>query len=222
MRRTAPLTALLLLAACGSSADTPPDRATLSDSGASLVMSSIDSMPVTGLSAPESTTIAAPTDSLTRKIDTALPGKARVVERPIDDESAEGGQLTAFFIGDTLKRAKVDLLGESGRLNADYHFENDHLVRAMTRREMYNAPIGTAEHQDGRANSVVLQFYYFSGDSLRARRFKVVKGDSTVAGGVEWTPASEVLASARRYVECARASAPSSQPCPSIPAPAAR
>jgi hypothetical protein len=68
--------------------------------------------------------------------------KFRIVAKDIMDESTEGGDDTLYFEGAQLRRASVELMGETGKIKMDYYFAHGQLffyISRETRKDLYPA-----------------------------------------------------------------------------------
>jgi hypothetical protein len=74
------------------------------------------------------------------KIDKAI-SKFTVVEEDVDDESTEGGSLKKYYDGTVLRKAVLELFGETGKSITQYYFENGDLIFVSDVETTYKAPI---------------------------------------------------------------------------------
>jgi hypothetical protein len=65
----------------------------------------------------------------------------RQVKRDLPDESAEGGELTAWFKGPSLQKLSARFFGESGKALEEYYFLGDQLVFVLRVESRYTKPM---------------------------------------------------------------------------------
>jgi len=92
------------------------------------------------------------------------------------DESAEGGQCTAYYDKGQLKLIVVMLFGEMGKKETEYYFNDEKLIFAFDINFDYNRPIywdekmakenGDTEAFDSKKTTVKENRYYFNNDKL--------------------------------------------------------
>lgn len=80
------------------------------------------------------------------RINKALPA-LKAAEEKISDQSTEGGVLKKFYDGNIIRKASLTLFGETGKLIAEYYFENSELIFVSQTEISYKVPIymGKAE-----------------------------------------------------------------------------
>ena len=85
------------------------------------------------------------------EIDASLT-KLRKVVRDLAGQSAEGGQLEAFYSGKDPVKLTATCFGETGKLVEEYYFREGLLVFACTVRHVYTAPLSgrTARREENR------------------------------------------------------------------------
>lgn len=92
------------------------------------------------------------------------------------NQSAEGGQGTAYYAGDDLKLIEVIWLGETGKRIVEYYFDNGELIFAFNQEFRYNRPIywdeqkakefGDNEFFDPKKTTIKEDRYYFEREKL--------------------------------------------------------
>ena len=92
------------------------------------------------------------------------------------DESAEGGQATAYYESGNLKLIEVVWLGETGKNQIEYYFNDEKLIFAFDQDFDYNRPIywdeekakenGDNEVFDPEKTTVKEDRYYFDNEKL--------------------------------------------------------
>jgi len=91
-------------------------------------------------------------------------------------ESTEGGQATAYYDNGNLKLIEVVWLGETGKNQIEYYFNNGKLIFAFDQNFEYNRPIywdektakenGDNEIFDPKKTTVKEDRYYFNNEKL--------------------------------------------------------
>ena len=115
----------------------------------------------------------------------------RQVKRDLPDESAEGGELVAYFKGSNLRKLSTKLFGETGNLAEEYYFAGNELIfvfRAETRFSGPNSGVVREKTEQ--------RFYFADGKLIRwlDRDHKEVTKDSS-----KFERERELLASAKKY-----------------------
>jgi hypothetical protein len=84
----------------------------------------------------------------------------RQVKRDLPDESAEGGQLTAYFKGATLRKLSARFFGETGKALEEYYFVENELIFVLRVDTRYTKP------NSGVVRNKTEQRFYFVGGKL--------------------------------------------------------
>jgi hypothetical protein len=84
------------------------------------------------------------------------------VKRDLPGESAEGGELAAYFKGPSLRKLSAKFLGESGKALEEYYFWEDQLIFVLRVESHYTKPMSgvTKEKTEER-------FYFADGNMIR-------------------------------------------------------
>lgn len=120
----------------------------------------------------------------------------REVKRDLPDESAEGGELTAWFKGPALRKLSARFFGETGQALEEYYFARDVLIFVLRVESHYTRPMS------GVTKSKTEQRFYFADGKLIRwlnQDNKDVTNDAA-AGERE----RELVASAKKYAALAR------------------
>jgi hypothetical protein len=84
----------------------------------------------------------------------------RKVKKELAGFSAEGGELTAYFNGDTIVKIAATYYGETGRTSEDYYYQDGKLIFVLRKESRYNRPL------TGKVISTKLNRFYFHDDKL--------------------------------------------------------
>ena len=125
------------------------------------------------------------------EIENELKG-CRQVQRDLPDESAEGGELTAWFKGSSLRKLSARFFGETGKALEEYYFANDNRLIFVLRIEThYTKPMSGVVK-----NKTEQRFYFADGKLIRwlNQQNKDVTGDAAAAKYER-----EFLAAAKKY-----------------------
>jgi hypothetical protein len=68
-------------------------------------------------------------------------GHCRQVKRDLPDESTEGGELTAYFSGQSLRKMSAKFYGETGRALEEFYFWQDRLIFVLRVESRYDKPL---------------------------------------------------------------------------------
>lgn len=68
-------------------------------------------------------------------------GRCKQVERDVFGESAEGGALTGYFSGKSLRKLEAKFYGETGQATEEYYFWNDQLFFVLRVVSRYDKPL---------------------------------------------------------------------------------
>lgn len=85
--------------------------------------------------------------------------RCKQVKRDLPDESAEGGELTAYFSHQSLRKLVAKLYGEIGQAREEYYFWDDRLFFVLRVESRYDKPFGkVVRKKEDR--------FYFADDAL--------------------------------------------------------
>jgi hypothetical protein len=120
----------------------------------------------------------------------------REVKRDLPNESAEGGELTAYFKGATLRKLSARFFGETGKALEEFYFAENDLIFVLRAETRYTKPNSGVVK-----NKTEQRFYFADGKLIRWLNpdNKDVTGDPA-KGERE----SELLAAAKKYSDMAR------------------
>jgi hypothetical protein len=113
------------------------------------------------------------------------------VKRDLPDESAEGGELTAYFKDSSLRKLSAKFFGETGKAFEEFYFADNQLIFVFRVETRYTAP------NSGVVKSKTEQRFYFAEGKLIRwlnPNNKDVTADPAKAGREH-----ELLASAKKY-----------------------
>ena len=68
-------------------------------------------------------------------------GRMRVVRENLEGPSEQGGKITKYYDGDTLRKAILVFYGETGKTIIDYYFFNRQLFFSFERNTWYDKPM---------------------------------------------------------------------------------
>ena len=120
----------------------------------------------------------------------------RQVKRDLPGESAEGGELTAYVKGPTLRKLSARFFGETGKALEEYYFANDNKLIFVLRIEShYTKPMSGVTK-----NKTEQRFYFAEGKLIRWLNpdNRDVTGDALATEREQ-----ELLASAKKYSDMA-------------------
>ena len=86
--------------------------------------------------------------------------RCKQVKRDLPDESAEGGELTAYFSGQSLRKLVAKFYGETGQAREEYYFWDDRLFFVLRVESRYDKPLS------GKVVSKSEERFYFADDAL--------------------------------------------------------
>ena len=95
------------------------------------------------------------------QIEKGLKG-ARQVKRDLPGESAEGGELTAYFRDRSVEKLSATFLGETGKAVEEYYFWNSELIFVHRVESRYTKP-----HSGVVKNKTEERFYFADGKLIR-------------------------------------------------------
>jgi hypothetical protein len=114
---------------------------------------------------------------------------ARQVKRDLAGESAEGGELVAYFKDRSVEKLQASFLGETGKATEEYYFWNSELIFVLRVESHYTKPMS------GVVKDKTEQRFYFA-DGKLIRWLDPQKKE--VAAGIAERE-RELLASAKKY-----------------------
>lgn len=86
----------------------------------------------------------------------------RQVKRDLPDESAEGGELTAYFKGATLRKLSARFFGETGKALEEFYFVENELIFVLRADTRYTKPNSGVVK-----NKTEQRFYFADGKLIR-------------------------------------------------------
>ena len=117
--------------------------------------------------------------------------RCQQVKRDLPGESAEGGELTAYFSDQGLRKLVAKFYGETGQSREEYYFWDDRVFFALRVELRYDKPLS------GKVKSKSEERFYFAGDALirwlDPRKKEVPTGPELQQHGRDW------LARAKKY-----------------------
>jgi hypothetical protein len=115
----------------------------------------------------------------------------RQVKRDLAGESAEGGELTAYFSESNLEKLSAKFFGETGKAVEEYYFAENRLIFVLRVESHYTKPMSGVVK-----NKTEQRFYFAGGKLIRWLNpdNKDVTGDAAAAERQR-----ELLASAKKY-----------------------
>lgn len=117
--------------------------------------------------------------------------EARQVKRDLPGESAEGGELRAWFRDRSVAKLSATFFGETGKATEEYYFWDSELIFVFRVESRYTKPLS------GVVKSKTEERLYFAGGKL-IRWLGPDKKPHTMAGDAE-KRGQELLASAKKY-----------------------
>ena len=115
----------------------------------------------------------------------------RQVKRDLPGESAEGGELTAWFKGTTVRKLSARFFGETGKALEEYYFADDQLIFVLRVETHYTKPMS------GVTKDKTEQRFYFA-DGKLIRWLNPDKKDVT-SDAAKPEHEHELLAAAKKY-----------------------
>ena len=122
--------------------------------------------------------------------------RCKQVKRDLPDESAEGGELTAYFSGKSLRKLMAKVYGETGRAAEEYYFWDGRLFFVLRVESRYDKPLS------GKVVSKSEERFYFVDDALI--RWLDPQKKEVSAGPEFQRRESELLTGAKKYSAMAR------------------
>jgi hypothetical protein len=89
--------------------------------------------------------------------------KMRVTKEDKSGQSTEGGTITKFYDGNTLKKVRLVFYGETGKSTTEYYFLNGQLFFCFEQNDHYNKPI---YEKNMRVNKKEENRFYFNKQKL--------------------------------------------------------
>lgn len=86
--------------------------------------------------------------------------RCRKVKRDLTGESTEGGELTAYFSDQSLRKLAAKFYGETGQAREEYYFWDDRLFFVLRVESRYDKPLS------GKVKSKLEERFYFADDVL--------------------------------------------------------
>jgi hypothetical protein len=87
-------------------------------------------------------------------------GRCKQIERDVFGESTEGGGLTGYFSGKSLRKLEAKFYGETGQAHEEYYFWNDQLFFVLRVVSRYDKPLS------GIVKSKSQERFYFADGAL--------------------------------------------------------
>lgn len=132
-------------------------------------------------------------DAVERRLD-----RCRQVKRDLPGESAEGGELTAYFLGSSLRKIAAKFYGETGQALEECYFGDGRLFFALRTESHYDKPLFFDKPPYGVVKSKSEErFYFVDGALIRwldPARKEVPAGPKFQERGRDW------LAQAAKYL----------------------
>lgn len=127
-------------------------------------------------------------------------GRCKQVERDVFGESAEGGVLTGYFSGKSLRKLEAKFYGETGQAIEEYYFWNDQLFFVSQVVSRYDKPLSGVVKSKSQE-----RFYFAEGALIRW----LDPGEKEVPAGPELQRQErDTQSRAKRYSALVRASDP--------------
>jgi hypothetical protein len=86
----------------------------------------------------------------------------RQVKRDLPDESAEGGELTAYFKASNLRKLSAKFFGETGKALEEYYFAENQVIFVLRVESRYTKPMSGVVK-----NRTEQRFYFADGKLIR-------------------------------------------------------
>lgn len=86
--------------------------------------------------------------------------RCKQVKRNLPGESAEGGELTAYLSGESLRKLVAKFYGEMGQAREEYYFWEDRLFFVLRAESRYDKPLS------GKVISKSEERFYFADNAL--------------------------------------------------------
>lgn len=116
----------------------------------------------------------------------------RQVKRDLPGESAEGGELTAYFKDSSLQKLAAHFYGESGKALEEYYFWEGKLSFVLRTESLYT------KHLSGIVKSKTEERFYFA-DGKLIQRLGPDKKPLAIASAEAQERAKELVATATKY-----------------------
>jgi hypothetical protein len=121
--------------------------------------------------------------------------RCQQVKRDLMGESAEGGELTAYFLNQSLRKLVAKFYGETGQTREEYYFWDDRLFFVLRVESRYDKPFGKVVSKKEE------RFYFADGALIRwldpAKKEVSVGPEMQERGG-------DFLARAKKYMALAK------------------
>ena len=122
--------------------------------------------------------------------------QCRQVKSDLPGESAEGGELTGYYKGGSLRKLAAQIYGESGKALEEYYFWNDQLFFVLRSETRYTRPLS------GVVQSKREERFYL--DDGRLIQWLAPDKKSRALGSAEEERGRELLAAARKFAGLVR------------------
>ena len=113
------------------------------------------------------------------------------IKRDLPDESTEGGELTAYFSGQSLRKLVAKFYGETGQAREEYYFWEDRLFFVLRVESRYDKPLS------GKVTTRSEERFYFADDALI--RWLDPEKKEAPAGPAFLERGGDLLARAKKY-----------------------
>ncbi len=89
--------------------------------------------------------------------------KFRVTTEDMDDRSAEGGEMKKYYLGKSLREARLIFYGETGKARFEYYFMDGRIIFFLKRTYHYNIPMYL---KGSRVSKIETERFYFNNQQL--------------------------------------------------------
>lgn len=113
------------------------------------------------------------------------------VKRDLPDESTEGGELTAYLKGSSVRKLSAQFFGESGKALMEYYFWENQLVFVLRVESHYTKPMS------GVVKTKTEERFYFADGRLI--RWLDAQNKDVTASAEKARREGDLLADAKRY-----------------------
>uniref|UniRef100_UPI00404A5382 hypothetical protein n=1 Tax=Fulvivirga sp. TaxID=1931237 RepID=UPI00404A5382 len=95
--------------------------------------------------------------------------KSSSTQNKIDDfeNSSEGGEITAYYINDSIKMIETKYYGHMGKTYEEYYFDRGKLYFVFSQDFQYNAPPTEEEYKDNETVVSANRKYFWNQDLIR-------------------------------------------------------
>ena len=84
-----------------------------------------------------------------------------------NDDSTDGGEITAYFQDKQLVFATQQVYGETGQQRTDYLFSQQQVTFIFQRQQQYNAPHYSVDFDDSKSRVYEARYYFRGGQLVR-------------------------------------------------------